>query len=111
MADESLGDMRKAFEAARDTFKELLASRYGVDDWTWYRAIDAIAGKGRRLNDDTRQDAALAADTEVAAAHDEYLRLLHVFYRTRDGEHGVLGSAPANYAPSARTAGNPTGRY
>lgn len=86
-----LAAMRQDFEAAHTAFKTLLAERYGVDDFTWYRADAAINGQNCRRNEDTSRDAELAADKDVYAAHEEYLRLLHAFYLARDGEGGVLG--------------------
>ena len=86
-----LAAMRQDFEAAHTAFKTLLAERYGVDERTWYRAFprkkwDPVIG---RRNSDTSQDAALAADKDIRAAHDEYVRLFRAFYLARDG--GVLG--------------------
>ena len=85
--------LRQAYQDADDAFTRLLADRFpGADRWTWYRALAAVAGENVRRNDDTSRDAALAADLDLMAAHDEYIRLLHVFYRARDGENGFLGA-------------------
>ena len=90
MAD--LAKLRIAFEFANAEFERMLHDRFpGADRWTWYRAFAAIKGENCRRNDDTSRDAELAADRDIAAAHDEYIRLLHVFYRARDGAGGVLG--------------------
>lgn len=87
-----LTELRTAFEAANIEFEQLLTAHFpGADRWTWYRALAAVRGENVRRNVDQSQDVALAADTELAVLHDEYIRLLHVFYRARDGERGVLG--------------------
>lgn len=88
----NLKQLRSDFEDARKAFQTLLTSRYpGADEWTWHRACDHIAGKDRRLNNDTSRDAALAADMLVRAAWDGYIRRLHMFYTARDGAGGILG--------------------
>ena len=98
----TLTGLRRGFELARDDFRNLLSSRFpGADEWTWHRACDAVANKGRRRNEDESRDAALAADTGIRAAWDEYIRLLHVFYRARDGERGFLGRVDAPLAAVA----------
>lgn len=92
MSTTSLATMRADFEQANTAFESLLSSRFpGANRYTWYRAISAIEGKNYRRNDDESRDAALAADEELKTAHDEYIRLLHIFYKARDGEHGFLG--------------------
>lgn len=89
---QSLTKLRDAATTARESMQSLVASKFpGCTEWHWYRALSAIKGENGRRNDDTTNDAALAADADIRAAHDEYIRLLHVFYRARDGEHGVLG--------------------
>ena len=88
-----LGPLRQAHEAAYARFDRLIAERFpGLAKWHWYRACAAVRGETVRRNDDTTQDVALAADPGIHAAHNEYIRLLHIFYRARDGEHGVLGA-------------------
>jgi hypothetical protein len=88
----SLAELRCAFEFANAEFERILRDRFpGADRWTWYRALAASKGADCRRNEDTTRDAALSADKDISAAHDEYIRLLHVFYRARDGERGVLG--------------------
>ena len=93
----NLSALRDAATLAQTKFAYLLASKFpGADQWTWYRAMSAAAGDNVRRNDDTSRDAALAADTEIKAAHDDYIRLLHVFYTARDGAGGVLGRYVSN---------------
>ena len=88
-----LAELRADFERANDAFESLLETRFpGLTRYHWYRALSAAKGENYRRNDDTSHDVAMAADTDIKAAHDEYIRLLHVFYRARDGEHGVLGA-------------------
>lgn len=88
----NLTQLRAAATTARETMQALVASKFPeCTEWHWYRALAAIKGDNCRRNDDTTNDAAMAADLDIRAAHDEYIRLLHVFYRARDGEHGVLG--------------------
>ena len=92
VAAVSLAKLRCDFEFADAEFERILHDRFpGADRWTWYRALAAVKGENCRRNEDTTRDVALAADKDICAAHDEYIRLLHVFYRARDGEHGVLG--------------------
>lgn len=88
----SLPELRTAWEAKHKAFQDLIASKFpGCDEWWWYRALSAVRGENGRRNDDTQWDAALAADAEIKEAHDAYIKALHVFYRARDGEGGVLG--------------------
>lgn len=87
-----LAKLRADFESAHQSFKDLLNARFpSADKYTWYRALAHINGEIGRWNDSTNRDADLAADKDIQAAHDEYIRLLHMFYRARDGERGVLG--------------------
>lgn len=93
MKTNRLQTLQAAHEAAYKGVQALLGRKFpGATIWHWYRACSAIRGETGRRNDDCTHDAAMAADVEIAAAHDEYIRLLHVFYRARDGEHGVLGA-------------------
>ena len=81
-------------EASRlaTVFEDTLSKKFPLrTKWDWYRAIDAVSGGIARRNDDTSQDAALAADADILAAHDAYIKALHDFYRARDGERGFLG--------------------
>lgn len=88
----SLGELRLAWTRAETAFEALLSARFpGATKWDWYRAVAASRGENCRRNKDTSRDEAMAADPEITAAHDEFIRSLHVFYRARDGEHGVLG--------------------
>lgn len=87
-----LSELRRDYQRADRAFLDLLEARFGVDRYAWYRALAHIEGGIGRWNDDTSRDEALAADADLRAAHDEYIRLLHVFYRARDGEHGFLGT-------------------
>ena len=81
-----------AHEAAYTGVLTLIDRKFpGADIWDWYRAVDAEPSSIRRRIDDASRDAAMAADADIKAAHDEYIRLLHIFYRARDGEHGFLG--------------------
>jgi len=87
-----LSELRADFEQAQATWESLIVDHFpGADKWHWYRALSAVRGEDVRRNDDTSRDAALAADDAIRQAHDDYIRKLHVFYRARDGEHGVLG--------------------
>jgi hypothetical protein len=89
----TLQTLRTAHEAAYADLLALIDRKFpGAAIWNWYRALLAVKGENGRRNDDTSHDVAMAADTDIKAAHDEYIRLLHVFYRARDGEHGVLGA-------------------
>jgi hypothetical protein len=88
----TLTALRDAYEAADAAFELRLRVRFpGLTRWHWYRALAAIRGENCRRNDDQSNDETLAADCVLKAQHNEYIRLLHVFYRARDGEHGVLG--------------------
>lgn len=87
-----LAGMRIAYEFAEAEFERVLGEHFpGAYRWTWYRARAAIKGEACRRNDDTSRDVEMAADRTIEAAHNEYIRLLHIFYRARDGERGVLG--------------------
>ena len=86
----TLFSLRQDAESARSYFRSLLDDRR-ADEWTWFRAVDAMKGHAGRRNEDTSRDDELAADPDVRAAHDEYIRRLHAFYLARDGEGGVLG--------------------
>ena len=88
----NLSTLRDAATQAQATFAELVATKFpGADCWTWYRAMSAAAGEDVRRNDDTSRDQDLANDSEIKAAHDNYIKLLHIFYVARDGAGGVLG--------------------
>jgi hypothetical protein len=87
--DDALLEAVEAFVRADRIFEDQLSARFlGADRYTWYRALSAVEGKNCRRNDDESRDAALAADMGLKAAHDEYIRLLHIFYRQRDGGAG-----------------------
>ena len=87
-----LAGMRIAYEFANAEFERVLGEHFpGADRWTWYRARAAIKDEACQRNDNTSRDAEMAADLMIEAAHDEYIRRLHIFYRARDGERGVLG--------------------
>lgn len=93
VAPVSFASLRADFEAASDRFEALVSERFpGADKYTWYRALSAVKGENCRRNDDTSRDAAMATDTDIARAHDEFIRLLHIFYVTRDGPNGFLGA-------------------
>lgn len=64
----------------------------GRTEWHWYRALGAVNGENCARNDDTSDDAALAADAGIEHAYGAYLAALASFYRDRDGENGFLGS-------------------
>lgn len=92
MGITNLNAMRDAAHKARTQFRDLLSTKFpGQQEFHWYRAMAAVKNENCRRNDDITHDAAMAADTEIKAAHAEYIRLLHVFYKARDGEYGVLG--------------------
>ncbi len=81
-----LRESREAWQTALAAFEARLGERFpGCDRWAWYRACDG------RSNENPTYDAAVKADTELAALHDEFIRLLHFYYRLRDGPRGVLG--------------------
>ena len=91
--NNSLSALRHAFEAAYGAFEAVLSDHFpGATKWDWYRAVAALRGENCRRNEDRSRDEAMAADVSISRAHDEFIRLLHVFYRARDGERGVLGS-------------------
>ena len=70
----------------------LVAEKFpGRTKWDWSRACAATRGENVRRNDDQSDDAALAADTDLRAAHDAYIAALHAFYAARDGAGGFLG--------------------
>jgi hypothetical protein len=84
--------LHKNAETLERAFQDLIARKFpGRDEWDWLRACGAVRGDNIRRNDDTSQDAALAADADLEAAYGKYLDALHKFYRARDGERGVLG--------------------
>lgn len=92
MTAPTLTQLRAEADTAREAMQALIARKFpGCNEWNWYRALSAVEGKNHRRNDDTTNDAALAADAEIRTAHDEYIRLLHIFYTARDGAGGVLG--------------------
>lgn len=87
-----LEELRQNASESLEVFQTLIYERFpGMDEYHWYRAISATNGENVRRNDDQSSDAAMAADLDIKAAHDEHIRLLHIYYRARDGEHGVLG--------------------
>ena len=89
----TLQALRTAHENSYAALLALIDRKFpGASIYHWYRALTAVKGENGRRNDDTSHDVAMAADTDIKAAHDEYIRLLHVFYRARDGEHGVSGA-------------------
>ena len=88
----NLATLRQDFQAAESNYLKILSVNFpGASRWDWHRAVAAARGENVRWNDDTSRDDALAADADIRAAYDEYIRRLHVFYRARDGEHGFLG--------------------
>lgn len=88
----TLGEARAASEKAHAEFTALVASRFpGADKYHWYRALSHINGTIGRWNDDTSRDEAMAADVDIRAVYDDYIKKLHAFYRLRDGDKGVLG--------------------
>lgn len=88
-----IADLRAQADAARLRFESAVPARFpGLTHFHWYRACAALAGENTRRNDDTAQDAALAADPEIRAAYDAYIRAIHAYYRARDGERGFLGA-------------------
>lgn len=88
----NLAELRCAQEASYADLLNLIARKFpDATIWHWYRALSHINGTIGRHNDDTSDDVALAADEQIRAGHDDYIRKLHTFYRARDGEHGVLG--------------------
>lgn len=88
----TLADLRAAHESAKASLDALVSRKFtGATVWNWYRALHAVKGELGRRNDDTSDDLALAADADIKASHDEYIRLLYVFYSARDGAGGVLG--------------------
>lgn len=92
MNPADLAQLKNAWEFAFDKFKTVLSAAFpGATEYHWYRALSAVKGENCQRNDNTSQDAAMAADANIRAAYDEYIRLLHVFYRARDGVGGVLG--------------------
>lgn len=64
----------------------------GRDKWDWFRACSAMRGENMRRNEDQSEDAALAGSVAIREVYDDYIKALHVFYRARDGERGVLGA-------------------
>ena len=91
---KTLAALRSAQETSYASLLALITRKFPrATIWHWYRALHSVNDLdyiGRR-NDDPTDDVALAADVEIKGAHDEYIRLLHIFYRARDGERGVLG--------------------
>lgn len=58
----------------------------------WYRAVEhSKPNPIARPNDDTSQDAAMAAHEGLKRAHDAYIAALHEYYSLRDGPRGFLG--------------------
>lgn len=87
-----LNYLRAEAESAKERFDLTIRDRFpGLTEWHWYRALTAVRGGIGRLNEDQSHDMALAHDCDIKAAYNKYIRLLHVFYRARDGERGVLG--------------------
>jgi hypothetical protein len=88
-----LNTLKRNADEARAHFETLVASNHpGCDKWDWYRALDhAGPNPIGHPNEDTSRDAALAGDLDLASTHDAYISALHIYYRARDGEHGVLG--------------------
>lgn len=87
-----LTDLRRAHQNAYGHLEALIARKYpDATIWHWYRAVAAVRGQNLRRNDDRSNDVMMAADEEIQAAHDEYIRVLHAFYLARDGAGGVLG--------------------
>jgi hypothetical protein len=81
----------KAATAAEAHFENTLRAKYPrADRWTWYRAEEAV-----KNGTADKWDAAMAGDTEIAAAHDAWMADLHAFYALRDGPNGFLGGRAA----------------
>ena len=90
-----LKELRETAFRLEDVFEDE-CEKANCDKWTWYRARAAIAGHIGRKNDDTSRDVELSGNEAIKSAHDNYIKALHVFYRARDGEGGVLGGLNAN---------------
>lgn len=89
---DRLADLKAASDVAHSRVNLVIAAKFpGCDEWHWQRAVAHINGENIRRNDDTSQDAALAADESIRAAWDAYIVVLHAFYLLRDGPLGVLG--------------------
>ena len=87
-----LADLRADFALKRQLWLDLIPAKFpGRESWDWLRACAAARGENVRRNDDTSQDAAMAEDSDIRAAHDAYISAVHAFYRARDGEGGFLG--------------------
>lgn len=90
-----LASLRTEARRLEALWRDAISARFpGCNCYHWSRALAAEHGENVRRNDDTRHDAALATDRDIARAYDEYLAALHAFYRARDGEHGLLGKYP-----------------
>jgi hypothetical protein len=88
----SLTEARTAWETAKAKCEALITLQFpGADVFHWYRALSHVAGDNVRRNDDTSRDEAMAASEAIRMAHDDYIAKLHIFYRLRDGDRGVLG--------------------
>lgn len=91
-----LGQLRADAAMLRIVWLDLIDHKFpGCDEWTWFRALSAIKGDNCRRNEDTSQDAALAADQEIEQTYAMYIKALHRFYKARDGERGFLGGRGA----------------
>ena len=92
---QNISDLRAAHQVAQVVLTSLISSKYpGHDEWDWYKALEAVRQGDRsvwRCFADEKRDVAMAADADVAAAHDDLIRKLHAVYLLRDGPRGVLG--------------------
>ena len=65
----NLAPLKSDFEAKRQLWRDLVSTKFpGRGEWDWQRAVAAVRGENVRRNDDTSQDAAMAADVEIRAA-------------------------------------------
>jgi hypothetical protein len=90
----TLACMKERAERLRQEHESLVARKFpGRDHYDWSRAVDnAGPNPIARQNDDTSDDAAMVADSEIKESWDSYIKALHAFYLARDGAGGVLGS-------------------
>lgn len=83
-----LETLHKTAHTKEIAFETILRAHYPrADRWTYYRAAE----KTQNGTAD-KWDREMAENTEINAAHAEYIRALHAFYAVRDGNKGFLGS-------------------
>lgn len=89
----TLTQLRAAADREKANFDRVVSEAFpGMDEWHWIRAVTHMDGDNcHRRNDDTSQDAAMAAHAGIKAAWSVYMTALHSFYALRDGPNGVLG--------------------